>query len=233
MAVGKKIVSLIANYDSDDSVVVRLRRARIAPLLDLFAAWHESAGEVNLIDMGGTESYWNILPESVLEQYNVKIVLVNLPGEVLGKPLNERFQHVSGDACDLSQFGDDAFHVAHSNSVIEHVGDWARMKAFASELKRVARTYYVQTPNYWFPVEPHCMTPFIHWLPKPTRIWLVMHLQLGNWAKAPTVDKAVATVESARLLNRKMLGSLFPDAQIRIERLALMPKSIVAFKGVP
>lgn len=232
MAVGKKFVKLVADYESDDSRVVRLRRARIAPLLELFDAWHRSCGEVRLIDVGGTESYWNILPKSVLEEYNVRIVLFNLPGELSDGPLSDRFQRVLGDACDLSQFDDETFHIAHSNSVIEHVGDWSRMVAFASELKRVARTYYVQTPNYWFPVEPHAMTPFIHWLPKPTRIWLVMHLQLGNWSKATTIEKAVATIESARLLNREMVGALFPEAEIRIERFALMPKSIVAFKGI-
>jgi hypothetical protein len=230
MAVGKKLVKLVADYESDDSLVIRLRRARIAPLMSLLEHWYQTTGEVRLIDVGGTENYWNILPEGVLERYNVKILLFNLPGES-GTPRSHRFQHVEGDACDLTRFEDNSFHVAHSNSVIEHVGDWQRMIEFASELKRVARTYYVQTPNYWFPVEPHCMTPFIHWLPKPMRVWLVMHLQLGNWSKAPTVEQAVATVESARLLNRKMVAALFPDAEIRIERFALLPKSIIAFKS--
>jgi hypothetical protein len=35
----------------------------------------------------------------------------------------------------------------------------------ARETVQVGRSYYLQTPNFWFPLEPHYGVPFIHWLP--------------------------------------------------------------------
>src|ERR1017187_2845994 len=56
-------------------------------------------------------------------------------------------------------FRDAAFDVVFSNSVIEHVGDAQSQRAFAREVARVGRAYWVQTPNRWFPVEQHLLTP--------------------------------------------------------------------------
>lgn len=114
--------------------------------------------------------------------------------------------------------------------MVEHVGDWKRMVQFADELSRVSQKYFVQTPNYWFPIEPHCMTPFFHWLPKPIRIWFVSCFHLGHWGMATSIDAAVRTVESARLLNKKMFQELFNDAQILTERFYGLPKSFIALK---
>jgi hypothetical protein len=104
------------------------------------------------------------------------------------------------------------------------------MVRFASEFKRVAPKYFIQTPNYWFPIEPHCMTPFYHWLPKPMRIWLTLNFSLGHWSKANSVDEAIRKVESARLLNRKMFHELFSDADILTERMFLLPKSHIGIR---
>lgn len=129
-------------------------------------------------------------------------------------------------------FTDNYFHLSHSNSVLEHVGDWEKMKQFSNELKRVAESYYIQTPNYWFPVEPHCMTPFFHWLPTPIRVSLVMKFNLGHWKKQDTVDGAVETVESARLVDKKMFRELYSDADIITERLFLFAKSFTGIRNI-
>jgi hypothetical protein len=141
-----------------------------------------------------------------------------------------RFSFLAGDGCDLSCIADNGFDIAHSNSVIEHVGDWERMVRFAREMARIAPRYFVQTPNYWFPLEPHCMTPFFHWLPRPLRVWLVLHFDLGHWRKAESVDAAVRICESARLLSRRMVRSLFADGHVMTERLLLLPKSFVVVR---
>jgi hypothetical protein len=75
------------------------------------------------------------------------------------------------------------------------------------------------------------MTPFFQMLPKPLRVWLVLHFQLGHWPRAATVDAAVRQVERARLLDKRMFQALFPDAVIYTERLLGLPKSFVAVKG--
>lgn len=183
-----------------------------------------------MIDFGGTGLYWQIIPQGIFTKYNLTITCLNLPGEAI--PIkHDSIIYVEGDGCNLEGIiADRSFDIAHSNSTIEHVGDWERMVAFASEIRRVAEKYFVQTPNFWFPIEPHCMTPFSHWLPKPLRVSLVMKFYLGHCVRARSVDKAVRTVESARLLDKKMFQALFPDAEIYVERFWGLPKSFIAIR---
>jgi hypothetical protein len=230
MSITQTFAKVFANYDSQNSIGSKLRAKRVAPLLAMIESAFKQHGCVNIIDIGGTQAYWGIVPLAYLEAHKVNITIVNLPG--MNRPNDHGpFHFKDGNGCSLVDFADKSFHVAHSNSVVEHVGDWDRMVAFSQEVKRVSSKYFVQTPNFWFPVEPHCMTPFFAWLPKPLRIWLVMHFQLGHWAKASTVDEAVRTVESARLLNHKMFCALFPDAEVKTERFLGLPKSFIAVRS--
>lgn len=225
----RKCLRKIVNYDNPDSIGSKLRAKRIQPLLSLMADTYEKFGCVNIIDMGGTKTYWRILPDDVLSKYNVSITLVNLPGS--NQPVDEeRFTYIEGDCCHLPIFDNNSFHIAHSNSVIEHVGDWEKMTEFAKEVSRIASTYFVQTPNFWFPVEPHCLVPFFHWLPRQVRVFLILNLNMGNWGKQNSVDSAVRTIDSAQLLNKRMFKELFKDANHSTEQLLLMPKSLVAIR---
>src|SRR5688572_23216116 len=206
-----RTLAKLTNYDDSRSVGARFRARRIGPLLDMMDAAFKDHGFVSIVDVGGTEAYWNIVPKRILDERNVRITVVNLPG-TFTSPDHGHFNFVAGDGCNLAFLGDRSFHIAHSNSVVEHVGDWNRMVKFANEMTRLAARTFVQTPNFWFPLEPHCMTPFFHWLPKPARVWLVSHFRLGHWQKAASIDEAVQTVESARLLSRTMFHELFKDA---------------------
>jgi hypothetical protein len=223
------IAEAIADYAHSESVGSRLRARRIVPLLDMIRESWERTGSVAIIDVGGTEEYWRIVPPGYLDAHNVSVTLVNLSGRC-ALPTCRRFTVVEGDGCDLSLFGDCSFDIAHSNSVVEHVGDWERMVSFAREIARVAPTYFVQTPYYWFPIEPHSMTPFLHWLPRTARVWLVLHLELGHWPRAETHAEALRTVDSARLLTRRAVRALFAADEIKTERFWFLPKSLIALK---
>lgn len=229
MLIPKRLAVKLTDYGNPKSFASRLRARRSAPLIDLIRKVYREKGAVRIIDMGGTERYWTAVPQDVLTECGVSITVANLPG-VEKEPDHGGFRFVSADCCDLSMFSDDAFDIAHSNSVIEHVGDWNRMCEFAEETVRLAPHFYVQTPNYWFPVEPHCMTPFFHWIPKPLRVRLVMRFQLGHYPRAETVSQAVSIVEDARLLDRRMMQALFAGAEIRTERFMLFTKSLSAVK---
>jgi SAM-dependent methyltransferase len=123
---------------------------------------------------------------------------------------------VQADATQRLPFDDGAFDLAYSSSVIEHVHR-AHRPAFAREIKRVARGFFVQTPAYSFPIEPHALLPFAHWLPPAARrrYW---HLgAAGAW-------------EDIRLLRRAELQALF-GRPILAERFAGLTKSWIALRS--
>jgi hypothetical protein len=211
------------------SFTSRIRRRRLGPLTRLIEACRRRHGRVRILDLGGTEEYWGLLPETFLDANGVEVTLLNVPGAV-PPPAGGRFRFVEGDACHLPEYPDGAFHIVHSNSVIEHVGDWRRMVSFAREVRRLAPSYFVQTPNFWFPIEPHWMMPVFHWLPAPVRVRMFMRFSLGHAKRCDTVDEAIQLVEHARLLDRRMFTYLFPDAEHITERLLGMSKSLLAVR---
>jgi SAM-dependent methyltransferase len=121
---------------------------------------------------------------------------------------------VRADATQHLPFPDDAFDLAYSSSVIEHL-EPAQREAFAKELKRVARGWYVQTPAYSFPVEPHALLPFAHWLPPAIRRPYWRLGVAGEW-------------EDVRLLKRAELERLFGPAVA--ERMGPLAKSWISVK---
>ncbi|MFK7959216.1 MAG: class I SAM-dependent methyltransferase [Phycisphaerales bacterium] len=225
----KRLTRNLVDYDRADSFGSKMRARRVDPLVRLIERVYDERGSVSIIDVGGTRRYWKILPAGLFERCDVQVTIVNLPGAPNTGGSTERFTHIEGDGCDLAEHAENGFDIAHSNSVIEHVGDWDRVESFAAEMQRVARYYYCQTPHFWFPVEPHCMTPIFHWLPKATRVSMVQRFALGNWSRQTDVREAVRTVESARLLDRRMFTTLFgTDATVRTERFCAWPKSMTA-----
>jgi hypothetical protein len=230
MGLTEVIARKFTNYKDPHSIASQIRKRRLSPLIRLIENCHARGhGPVSILDVGGTEEYWRLLPDAILDANAVQVTLLNLPGAV--PPSNDRrFKYVEADACDLSQYADATFHIVHSNSVIEHVGDWPRMVSFAREVRRLAPNYFVQTPYFWFPIEPHWMTPMFHWLPRPVGVALMMRFRLGHAARCQTVGEAVLQVDSARLLDRRMFKYLFPDAEHITERIFGIPKSLLALR---
>jgi hypothetical protein len=228
MSITKTIAKRISNYNDLNSFGSRMRKRRSQLLLPMILEVFREKGKVEIIDVGGTRTYWNIIPVDLLRAQNVKITIVNFPDTEMSfdDPI---FSFVAGDGRNLSNFDDNAFDIAHSNSVLEHVGNWEDMRRFAGEIARVGRKYFVQTPSFWFPIEPHCMVPFFHWLPTSIRIQLVLRFELGNWKKATNLSEAKRIVESAQLLTIKKMRAIFSDAIIHTEWL-LFPKSHIAIR---
>ncbi|WP_069470209.1 methyltransferase domain-containing protein [Candidatus Marithrix sp. Canyon 246] len=210
----------------------KCRAKRIAPLREMIKKIYKKYGKVSIIDVGGTKVYWNFIGEQFLNEKNVKITLVNLPGTFINPKDDKIFIYIEADACDLSQFNDNSFNIAHSNSVIEHVGSWEQMQQCAKEIRRVGENYFVQAPYFWFPIEPHYMVPFIHWFSEQIRISLVMKFSIGHIEKAKNLNEAVNEVIHMNLPNQTMFNQLFQDAKIRKEKVFGLTKSLVAIKNV-
>jgi len=136
-----------------------------------------------------------------------------------------------GDGCALDDVSDGEYDIVFSNSVIEHVGDWEKQKAFASEMLRVGKKVWIQTPNYHFPIEPHALSLGLHWLPRDTQMKVFKWISL--W---PHLQRGQATEENIRkyvydiwLLKKSQMEELFPGCEILHERVAgTLTKSFVA-----
>lgn len=178
-----------------------------------------------VLDVGGNPLIWATLPPGARPQ----VVYLNLPRAA--EPEDGVSSWVFADGRQLP-FADKSFDLVFSNSVIEHVGSLAAQKQFADEIQRVGRAHWVQTPNRWFPVEPHLLTPLIHWLPRSWQRVLVPRVSV--WALTAEVDQLQRQymldhyLNDIRLLTARELVSLFPESRLIRERALGWTKSFVA-----
>jgi SAM-dependent methyltransferase len=122
--------------------------------------------------------------------------------DITGVDLQERPDYpgpfVRADASAGLPFADGEFDLVYCSSVIEHVPP-ARRGAFAAEIRRVGRGWFVQTPARSFPIEPHALLPFAHWLPVGLRRRYWRMGAAGDW-------------EEISLLGRGEMEGLFGPA---------------------
>lgn len=194
------------------------RRKRMGEFARMFGI----AGQTRILDIGGTLYNWSLI------DVQVHLTIVNLSPPPAHLP--DWVNWIVADACNLP-FSDNTFDIVYSNSVIEHLFTREAQQQMAREVQRLAPKYYVQTPNSRFPVEPHYLTPFIHWLPVSLRKRMIRNFTLWGWIARPSRDTCVRRVEEIQLLNEKELRDLFPGATIQHERLAGLTKSLIAVKG--
>jgi SAM-dependent methyltransferase len=143
---------------------------------------------------------------------------LDITGVDLAPQLSYPGPFVQADPADVLPFADGEFDLAYCNSVIEHVPP-ERRAAFAHELRRVARGWYVQTPAWSFPIEPHALLPGAHWLPAR---WRKHYWKLG----------AAGSWEDISLLRRGELEELFGGPIFR-ERLGRFTKSWICVRRIP
>jgi SAM-dependent methyltransferase len=198
---------------------VALRRKRVELFLEFI---RDLPPPIRVLDVGGTERFWVTvgLPDGL------SIMLLNRTAAPVETP---GIESVAGDARHLGAFEDGAFDVVFSNSVIEHVGSFADQARMAAEVQRVGRRYFVQTPNRYFPIEPHFLFPGFQFLPRRIRAGLHQRFDLGWMKRAEDHSSALRNVDELRLLTRAELETLFPRARIWVERFWGWPKSYVAF----
>jgi hypothetical protein len=212
-----------ADNTKPDSLASRLRQKRISLLFDLL---DDLNPPIRILDVGGTIGFWKLAPPEKLA--GIHLTLLNLSqSSTDGMPNAES---ISGDARDLSRFQDKSFDLCFSNSVIEHVGTLFDQIAMAREIDRVAKRFFVQTPNRYFPLEPHFHVPLWQFLPLACRSAMHRRFKLGWMEAQPDPLRARASVEQVRLLSRTDMQRLFPDARIVEERFAFMTKSLFAIK---
>ena len=218
-----KVVMKLANNSDKMSLAAKMRRKRFQLFKQLL---NSISHPVNILDIGGTQQFWEVM--DFTDSDKAHITLLNVY-QIETKYHN--FTNVIGDATDLSGISDKSFDIVFSNSVIEHVGDFQQQQRMADEVQRVGLRYFVQTPNYYFPIEPHFLFPGFQWLPLSLRAYLLSHYDLGWIKKIPDFQEAKKFVAQIQLLKKKEFTSLFPEATLYEEKVAGLTKSFVVYGG--
>ena len=190
-----------------------------------FARAFGITNETRILDVGGTPFNWLLL------NVRPRITIVNMPRA--REAFDEHFTCVFADGRALP-FADHSFDIVFSNSVIEHVGDGESQRQFAEEITRVGRAYWVQTPNRMFPVEPHLLTPLLHFLPATWQRRIARKFTVWALIERPSPDRWEFYIEhylrDIRLLDAGDMQRLFPGAEIVRERLGGLTKALIAVR---
>ncbi len=216
--------------------IVRLRRAvdpkRPSSMVgrararrwDRFLERYPDISSMRVLDLGGTADTWRT---SGVRPAHVTIMNVSDH-----EPAREPWiSALVGDACKPPMPRREMFDLVYSNSVIEHIGGHEQRKRFASAVRDLAPRYWIQTPNRYFPIEPHWLFPGFQFLPVGARARLSKSWPLG-WYSLPNGTKhtRVQGVLEIELIGVTELSYYFPDASIIRERWLGLTKSIMAVR---
>ena len=221
-----KLRSLLLRFvdiEKDNSFINRLRAKRISIFKRLISCISKP---ILILDVGGEVIFWDI--HEFNSNDDLKITILNIKKFEVH---HSNIKSVIGDARDMYQYQDKEFDVVFSNSVIEHVGTYKDQMQMAKEVSRIGKRFFIQTPNFYFPIEPHFLFPFFQFLPLRLRVFLVQHFDLGNYNKIPNKKRAYKIVTSIRLLKEQELKELFPSASILKEKMFGITYSFIVYNG--
>lgn len=213
-----KLIRKLADEKQVDSLATKLRKRRFRYFTSFLAS---IPSPIVILDVGGTQVFWETMG---FDTKRARILILNRKKIRISLP---NFHCSVGDARNMKQYKDKEFDVVFSNSVIEHVGSKHDQYAMAREVRRVGNYYFIQSPNKYFPIEPHFLFPFFQFLPFNIKIWLLTHFCLGRYSKAPNKKTALKIIHSIRLLSEEELKELFPDGEILKEKILGLTKSFI------
>lgn len=219
-----RITQRIVDHRDETSLAAAFRRRRFQLFLELI---DHLPRPVTILDVGGEPRFWEVM--SLAGNPDFQVILLN---QAVFPSSWSNLRPVLGDAADLSRFKDQQFEAVFSNSVIEHLGSYARQQRMAAEVQRVGKFYFVQTPNRYFPLEPHFLVPFFQFFPRGLQIALLQRFSLGWYPRTPDRHLASELVRSHRLLTAAEMRLLFPNGKLYKERVLGMTKSLIAYGPV-
>lgn len=190
-----------------------------------------------ILDLGGGDGSFFISRRKKFTNFDIYIA--DIDEKALMKAKIKGFKTILLRDDDRLPFSNDEFDIVFCNSVIEHYTGkkkeviritnhkkfndiaFSNQKILAAEINRISKAYFVQTPNKYFVVESHTHFPLLGFFKRPLQVFLIKLLN-KFWIKKTQPDW--------RLLNKKDMKSLFPNAKIVTERIIGMPKSFIAIR---
>lgn len=216
----RRIHDTVGNPTEGKSISSRRRAVRFTEFMRRFP----ELASMRVLDLGGTPHFWRLAPV-----HPAYVTTLNLDDQCAAQEL--WLEHVVADACDIASLNSCAgnYNLVVSNSLIEHVGGYLRRKELARVVAAAAPAHWIQTPDRYFPVEPHYLAPGFQFLPVKMRAAAIKHWPIAHERVYTTAD-ALAQALTIDLISATELQHLFPESQIWHERLAGLSKSIVAIK---
>jgi len=218
--------TILTDYRNSDSMAFKARRRRAEILKQTLQQCAPNGQGVRIVDFGGTEDFWASVGYDYLRDNGIHITLVNTRPQTLRQ--TDLFSAIQAD---VRQFiPSQRYDLCFSNSCIEHVGGTRDQMQFRDAVLRAAPSYFIQTPSFWFPLEPHFLTVGFHWLPRWAQTALIRRVQLGHMRRGRDLLDSRIIAESCTLLSAQTLQALFPDAHIHREKVFGLTKSLIAIK---
>jgi Methyltransferase domain len=191
---------------------------------ELFMSLLTPDSTARVLDVGVTDTDWR--SSNFLEAgypWPERITAVALDPVPTFEKLFPSVRVVVADGRQLP-FEGQAFDIGFSNAVVEHVGSRADQRRFIGELLRTCRQVFVATPNAAFPIDPHTLMPFVHWMPRRLRDRILILLGQGRWAGESNLNP----------LRAVDLVRLFPkQAAVRVVRQRVLGMTTVVIAVAP
>jgi hypothetical protein len=177
---------------------------------------------MTVLDLGGEPQAWKDAP--VLPEHVVCVNLLDFTPVA-----TDDISAVIADALDMpASVLNQKFDLVYSNSLIEHVGGAEQRRRLAAIITEVGTHHWVQAPYRYFPIEPHWVFPFFQFLPLSVKATISRHWDMGGYSSRGNKESAVDLALEVDLPSITDFRYLFPSSDIVIERLAGLPKSLIA-----
>lgn len=217
------IYNNLKHYKTGKILFFNFRKKRSYLIKKIISKIYLLKGSVKIVDLGGTESYWNIVGDDFLNKNKVKITMINL---INYRIKNKKIFSLINKDFFKYEFKNSSFDLSFSNSVIEHLGDESKISSFCNLHMNISKHYYLQTPNKYFFIEPHFMFPFFNFLPRVVQLFILSNFNIGNFKKND-LDYAIKELDQIRMLSKKDLERYFPKGKIMNEKFFFMNKSFI------
>jgi hypothetical protein len=206
------------------------RRRRHEKLLAEFP----DLARMHVLDLGGEAHTWLDSTATPAE-----VVMLNIPWkakqqeeQLAGRPEAAWLKPMAGDACDPpAELRERRFDLVYSNSVIEHLGGHQRRRLFAYYAQTLGDHHWIQTPNRYFPIEPHWVCPGLQFLPPRGRAAVARVWPLGAFtSRRESLRQRLGDALDVELLSASEMRYYFEGSRIVRERVAGLAKSLIAVR---
>ena len=215
---------LLTNADQtqENSISSEQRKKRFGFFLEYCKELNKP---LKIIDLGGSDYYWKQL--NMTDNRDFEILILNNENQNTDSFSNIKF--MKKDVRNLDFIKDKEYDLVYSNSLIEHLNSFEDQKKLANEIKRIGKRYFIQTPNYYFPVEPHFLFPFFQFLSVEMKTKLISKYDMGWYKKQTDFVKAKELAQSIRLLKENELKDIFGGCKIYKEKYYFLTKSFIVY----